>query len=206
MSQDIIHVPNIICIAAMAANGVIGNSEDNTIPWRKDKESIKMYSWDMLNFKNYTQFTPVIMGYNTMKSLKNPLPYRYNIVIDTRYNTNINPMNDLLIVESNEFICVNSIKQALQVIFFANKLYGYEFDKTFVIGGAKTYEKCFEDKLFSNLILTSLDQEYEGDVYFPTKYIKEYSEYETNDFRNGDIRKFEIIDPEYKERIFKYIL
>jgi dihydrofolate reductase len=62
----------IIIIAAMAENGVIGKG--NALPW-----SLKA---DMAHFKELTMGCPCIMGRKTWESLpKRPLPGRLNIVI-----------------------------------------------------------------------------------------------------------------------------
>ena len=62
---------DIIIIAAMAANGVIGN--DNSIPWSLPE--------DLRQFKKKTLGHALIMGRKTYESLGQPLPGRKNIVV-----------------------------------------------------------------------------------------------------------------------------
>src|SRR5579872_4895922 len=65
-------VMEIVLIAAVAENGVIG--ADNSIPWRLRS--------DMQRFKAMTVGRPVVMGRKTYESFpRRPLPGRTNIVI-----------------------------------------------------------------------------------------------------------------------------
>jgi dihydrofolate reductase len=63
--------PEIVLIAAVADNGVIGS--DGTIPWRMKS--------DMQRFKAMTMGKPVVMGRKTFASIGRPLPGRTNIVV-----------------------------------------------------------------------------------------------------------------------------
>jgi dihydrofolate reductase len=62
---------NIVLIAAVAENGVIGHG--NAIPWRLKS--------DQARFKAMTMGKPVVMGRKTFLSLRKPLPGRTNIVL-----------------------------------------------------------------------------------------------------------------------------
>ena len=61
----------IVLIAAVADNGVIGSHGD--IPWRLKS--------DMQRFKALTSGKPVVMGRKTFASIGKPLPARTNIVV-----------------------------------------------------------------------------------------------------------------------------
>jgi len=63
--------PDIILIAAVAANRVIG--VNNALPWR--------IAEDLKRFKALTLGHPIIMGRKTWESLGRALPGRHNIVI-----------------------------------------------------------------------------------------------------------------------------
>jgi dihydrofolate reductase len=63
--------PQLVLIAAVADNGVIG--VDNALPWR--------IAEDLRRFKALTLGHPIIMGRKTWESLGRPLPGRHNIVI-----------------------------------------------------------------------------------------------------------------------------
>ncbi|MDR2926539.1 MAG: dihydrofolate reductase [Azoarcus sp.] len=63
--------PEIVLIAAVARNGVIGR--DNALPWRLKA--------DLAHFRAATMGHPVLMGRKTWESLAKPLPGRRNIVL-----------------------------------------------------------------------------------------------------------------------------
>ena len=63
--------PEIVLLAAVAENGVIGAA--NTIPWRLKA--------DQQRLKAMTMGKPIVMGRKTFISLRRPLPGRTNIVI-----------------------------------------------------------------------------------------------------------------------------
>lgn len=63
--------PEIVLIAAVAHNGVIGR--DNALPWRLKA--------DLAHFRAVTMGHPVLMGRKTWESLAKPLPGRRNIVL-----------------------------------------------------------------------------------------------------------------------------
>lgn len=63
--------PRVYLVAAVAANGVIG--EGGKLPWRIPE--------DLRHFKSLTLGHPVIMGRKTWESLGRPLPGRENIVV-----------------------------------------------------------------------------------------------------------------------------
>ncbi|NMG44358.1 diacylglycerol kinase [Aromatoleum toluvorans] len=63
--------PEVVLIAAVARNGVIGR--DNALPWRLKA--------DLAHFKATTIGSPILMGRKTWESLGRPLPGRRNIVV-----------------------------------------------------------------------------------------------------------------------------
>lgn len=104
--------PEVILIAAVARNGVIGR--ENALPWRLKA--------DLAHFKAVTLGHPVLMGRKTWESLGRPLPGRRNLVV-TR-----NP--DWRAAGAESF---TSPEQALAAVCGAKKL--------FVIGGAELYRQ-----------------------------------------------------------------
>src|ERR1700722_16629131 len=62
---------NIVLIAAIAENGVIGR--DNGLPWRLKS--------DLAHFRAVTMGKPVVMGRKTFLSIGRPLTGRTNIVV-----------------------------------------------------------------------------------------------------------------------------
>ena len=63
--------PELILIAAVARNGVIGR--DNALPWRLKA--------DLAHFKRCTMGSPILMGRKTWESLGRPLPGRRHLVL-----------------------------------------------------------------------------------------------------------------------------
>lgn len=66
-----LNATNVVIVAAVADNGVIGG--DNALPWRLPS--------DLKHFRAITMDRPVIMGRKTFQSIGRPLPGRTNIVV-----------------------------------------------------------------------------------------------------------------------------
>jgi dihydrofolate reductase len=64
-------MPNILLVAAIAENGVIGRG--NALPWRLRS--------DLQHFRALTMGKPVVMGRKTFLSIGKPLPGRTTIVV-----------------------------------------------------------------------------------------------------------------------------
>lgn len=136
---------NIILIAAMATNRVIGR--DNKIPWHIPEE--------LLFFKRTTMGFPVVMGRRTYESINRPLPGRQNIVLSRDPDYTVEGVDN-----------VTSMENALAI--------AGDFEKVFILGGAKIFEESLK---FANvIILTVLDREVEGDIYFPEFSDEEFQE------------------------------
>ena len=132
----------ISLIAAVAKNGVIG--KDTALPWH--------YPEDLKFFRETTRDKAVIMGRKTFLSLNNkPLPKRLNIVL-TRDLT----------YDAPGCAVAHSVEAALKI---AREAKGDD-QEVMIIGGADIYALFlpYADRLY----LTVLDQDYEGDVFFPT--------------------------------------
>lgn len=102
--------PEIIIIAALARNGVIGI--DNGLPWRLKA--------DLQHFRALTMGNPILMGRKTWESLGRPLPGRRNCVVtrDAQFHA-----------EGAEVF--HDIEEAIAAATDADRL--------FVIGGAQIY-------------------------------------------------------------------
>ena len=132
----------MIIIAAHDKNRVIGFK--NQLPWH--------LSEDLKRFKEITMGHALIMGRKTFESLgrgaaPKPLPGRKNIVV-TR--------NPALTFEGASMAC--SLEDALRQVPSGQK--------AFVIGGSDLFNMAFP--VADELILTLINKEYEGDVYFPS--------------------------------------
>ncbi|WYD81148.1 MAG: dihydrofolate reductase [Candidatus Electrothrix gigas] len=131
----------IILIAALAANRVIGQGK--TIPWDIPGEQAR--------FKEITMGSSLIMGRKTWDSLgrRRPLPGRRNIVV-TRQRDFQAPGAEV----------VHSLDQGLALTATE--------EKVFIIGGAQLYKLALDLDRADTLILTELEQEVTGDVFFPS--------------------------------------
>ena len=126
----------IIIIAAIDKNRVIGKG--NTIPWHLPA--------DFAHFKETTAGHPVIMGFNTYKSIGRPLPNRTNIVLSKDNE------------EIEGCLMAHSLPEAFDM---AKK----KSEDIFVIGGASIYGQALP---FADMLnLTLIDAEVNGDIFFP---------------------------------------
>ena len=112
--------------------------KDGTIPW-DIKEDLKF-------FKERTENTAIIMGRATYDSIGRPLPNRKNIVMTKS-------------IQGREGVTeVSSTEKALEEAI--------EYSKTVsVIGGEYIYKEFLE--MASEMLLTEIDLDTEGDTYFP---------------------------------------
>lgn len=130
-------------IACMGKNYVIG--KDNDMPWGRGLPA------DLNYFKECTVNKTVVMGRKTyesiIESLGKPLPNRKTIVL-TRQN--------IVIKHAGVIVC-NSIEEVLEK---------HNEEELFIVGGANIYEQFM--KCADRLYLTKIDEEFDGDAYFPT--------------------------------------
>jgi len=132
--------PTLSLIAAVARNGAIGKA--NALLWREPE--------DQKHFRRVTMGSPVIMGRKTWDSLPvrfRPLPGRRNVVITRDAGWREEGAD-----------AVASIDAALALLAGS--------DKAFVIGGAEIYALALP--LADELVLTEIDADLDGDVFFPT--------------------------------------
>ena len=125
-------------IVAVAKNNVIG--KDNKLIWHLPE--------DLKRFKRLTTGHTIIMGRKTFESLGRVLPNRKHIVLCNDAEMNINAEN-------------------VEVIESIDKIEKYENseEENFVIGGASIYKLLLPKA--SKLYITKINQEFDGDVYFP---------------------------------------
>lgn len=125
-------------IVAVARNNVIG--KDNKLIWHLPE--------DLKRFKRITSGKNIIMGRKTFESLGRILPNRKHIILCNDMKMNIDSENVLILDDISK----------LDSYINSN-------EENFVIGGATIYKllinKC--DKLY----ITYIDEEFDGDVYFP---------------------------------------
>ena len=125
-------------IVAVAKNNVIG--KDNKLIWHLPE--------DLKRFKRLTTGHTIIMGRKTFESLGRVLPNRKHIVLCNDAEMNVDDEN-------------------VEVIDSIDKIEKYENseEENFVIGGASIYKLLLPKA--SKLYITKINQEFDGDVYFP---------------------------------------
>lgn len=133
-----------IIVAVAGKKRVIGKK--GNLPWYIPQE--------LKRFKQITMGHPIIMGRKTHESIGKPLPGRTNIIVT----------HDMEYSSAGCFV-VHSLGEAIQ------KAKGKEgSEEIFVIGGGELYKQALP--LADKLYLTKIDQDLEGDVFFP-----DYSEF-----------------------------
>ena len=132
----------VAAIAAMSKNFAIG--KDNQLLWHIPD--------DFRHFKETTMGKPIIMGRKTYESLGKPLPGRANIVITSKPEQ---IEGDVITVATID----EAIDKAKQI---ATDTSVYEI---FIIGGGQIYEAAMPQT--QRIYLTVINQDYEGDTFFP---------------------------------------
>ena len=146
---------------AVAKNNVIG--KDNKLLWH--------VSEDLKRFKKNTSNKKMIMGRKTFESLPGILPNREHIVV-TRANN--------FKVDSDKVTIINDLSSLIEKYLKCE-------EEIFVIGGANIYKQLlpYTHKIY----LTKIDEDFEGDTYFPEinydEFKTEYTSEQLIDEKNG---------------------
>ncbi len=130
---------------------------ENRLPWHLPA--------DLQHFKKITMGKPILMGRKTYESIGRPLPGRENIVL-TR-DENFKPEGCTI---------YHSIENALEAT--------ESYEEVMVIGGDSFYQQLISKA--DCLYLTFIEQDIEGDAFFP-----EYSE---SDWKEVDRESFLVSD------------
>lgn len=152
----------IIGIVAVDRNGAIGKG--GKLPWH--------YSADMKFFKETTTGSAVVMGHNTWRSLKKPLPNRLNIVL-TRQSE----------VQATEFVVV--MRDVKSVLAKAKEL---DCD-LFVIGGEQVYRSFLRyiDKWIVTEVPLTID---DADAFIPSDYLEGFRTVGSRELEENLIARF----------------
>lgn len=128
---------------------------------------------DLQFFKRTTMGCPIIMGRKTYESIGRLLPGRQNVIISRSAEYQV----------EGATIC-HSLKEAVDTI--GN-------DKIFVIGGGEIYKQTMH--MASNLFITKVDTQIEGDTYFPeieaSQWKLTWAEEQTKDEKNNLAHTFQ---------------
>lgn len=152
-------------ILIAAMNGKRVIGKNGAIPWHIPE--------DLLRFKQETIHHTVLMGRKTFESIGKPLPQRKNVVITKQPFV------------ADDVVIFPSLDAAFSGLVNEEKIY--------VIGGGEIFQQTID--LADELMLTIVDDETLGDVFFPPyehllgkKFIASNSE-ENKGFRFRDFKK-----------------
>jgi dihydrofolate reductase len=157
----------ISIISAIAKNKVIGNK--NGLPWHLPA--------DFKYFKEKTAGKVLIMGLNTFKSIgEKPLPSRKHVILCDKPEYKVPGDN-------NDCFLASSVDQALEV---AKELSVKQAsDEIMICGGAFVYKQFLP--LADRLYLTYINQDFEGDIYFPEFNLADWKEISRQDFQSDPL-------------------
>jgi len=134
--------PDIIIVAAVAENGVIGRG--NALPWRLKS--------DMAHFRALTMDKPVVLGRKTFASIGKPLPGRTTIVISRDKNFGA---PGLVVAPNLDAGLASARGDALR----------RKANAIIVAGGADIYVQALP--LATQLVITEVHKRVDGDTRFP---------------------------------------
>ena len=153
-------------LVALSNNFVIGVNND--LPWKLKK--------DLQHFSSYTQNKAIVMGRKTFESIGRPLPNRKNIVISST-------------LSAQEGIkVVSCLDQGIELASQWNK------DTTgskevVLIGGGYVFEES--KNIVNKLVLTRVDCEIKGDVFYPEIDLSNWEKISTESFKRDDENEYD---------------
>lgn len=168
--------PEIVLIAAVADNGVIGAGND--MPWRLPS--------DLRRFKRLTVGRPVIMGRKTFQSIGKPLPDRPNIVITRDASFDAKGAHVVATVEA--------------AVELARKLAGEtDADSVVIMGGGEIYRATIA--LADRLEITRVHAMPDGDTHFPDIDVESWRETDREGPQRGEDDSAEVTFVTYRRRV-----
>ena len=161
-------------LVAVSNNMVIG--VDNDLPWN--------LKTDLAHFKKYTLNKTIIMGRKTFESIGRPLPNRTNFVI----SRTLKEIPGAQVFESLEI----AVKSAEEI----NKLEGKE-NEIVIIGGGYLFRDTIET--VNKLLITRVDCDIEGDIYYPDLDLTEWKLQSKESFRKDEDNDYNFEIEEYSK-------
>ena len=153
-------------LVALSNNFVIGVNND--LPWKLKK--------DLQHFSAYTQNKAIVMGRKTFESIGRPLPNRKNIVISSS-------------LESQESLqVVPNLNQAIEVASQWNKDNSAE-EEIVLIGGGYVFEES--KNIVNKLVLTRVECEINGDVFYPQIDLSDWKEISQESFKRDSENEYD---------------
>jgi dihydrofolate reductase len=141
--------PDVVLVAAVADNGVIGDG--GGMPWH--------YPADLAHFKRLTTGHPVIVGRKTYERIAEriggPLPDRTNVVLTTRSIGDADLADGAVVAHDVESALSRATADAAE----------RGVDAVYVIGGATVYA-AYLDRA-DRMVITEIPERPAGDTRFP---------------------------------------
>ena len=159
-------------VVAMSNNNVIG--VDNNLPW-----NLKA---DLAHFKEYTSNKIIIMGRKTYESIGRPLPNRTNFIVSRTLNS---------VPGANVFNNLEDSIQAAKDLSTENN----EQAEAVIIGGGYLFRDTIST--FNKLVLTRVDCDIEGDVYYPSIDFGEWHLSSSTSFKKDSDNDYDFTVEEY---------
>ena len=153
-------------LVALSNNFVIGVNND--LPWKLKK--------DLQHFSAYTQNKAIVMGRKTFESIGRPLPNRKNIVISSTLNA------------QEGIDIVSSLDQGIEVADQWNKL-NTESEEVVLIGGGYVFEES--KNIVNKLVLTKVNCEIDGDVFYPKIDLSNWEKISTESFNQDSENEYD---------------
>jgi len=152
-------------VVALSNNRVIGVNND--LPWSLKK--------DLAHFRAYTTNKIIIMGRKTFESIGRPLPNRINFVV----STTITEIEGAQVSKSTE-----------EALSEANKLcIELNYEEIVVIGGGYLFRDTLS--IVNKLVLTEVDCEIDGDIYYPDIDLDSWQNTETSEHKKDSENEFD---------------
>ncbi len=158
-------------VVALSNNNVIGI--DNDLPW-----SLKS---DLAHFKEYTSNKIIIMGRKTFESIGRPLPNRINYVV----STTIKNIDGVKIFSSTKEAIHEAYKECACI----------QKDEIVIIGGGYLFRETMRN--INKLILTRVDCEIDGDIYYPEIDLSSWKLIKTQSFTKDTNNDYDFKIEEY---------
>ena len=134
--------------------------KDNDLPWKLKK--------DLLHFKNYTVGKTILMGRKTFESIGRPLPNRNNFIVSTTLK-NVAGAEVFKSLDS----AIENVSPGEEVV---------------IIGGGYLFRESIN--FFNKLVLTQVDCEIDGDIFYPEINLNQWTLEESEDFKKDEDNEF----------------
>ena len=161
-------------LVAISNNNVIG--VDNNLPWNLKS--------DLAHFKEYTLHKSIIMGRKTYESIGRPLPNRTNVVISRT-------LKDI----PGAYV-FSDLESAIEFVENKNKEDNID-NEIVIIGGGYLFRETIES--FNKLVVTRVDCEIDGDIFYPDIDLSSWELVSSNAFNKDDENDFDYKIEEYKK-------